>query len=202
MSDIYRIRRTIKQEEARPNSSDQPSYEHPEGNPVKDEELMAPLEGANEAVSSQEDEYSEVPDKQSNRCTDPGTRISPPSEPAHRETLSSSQLRAAFAALPPLIYPQARGRHTLTQVAESSAALPHPQVYTPLAGVTASVEPTVLSAMPTSQVSQNIAPPVFLPHNASVPYYTPSPLVVFMSHPPYQMTLYPIYPVFFPPPVI
>jgi hypothetical protein len=160
MSDIYRIRRTVKQEEARPNPSDRPSYEHPEGNPVKDEELMALLNDVNEAVSSQEDEVREVPDEQSNGCADLGTLISPPSE------------------------------------------LAYPQVYTPLAGVTTSMEPTALSVMPASQAPQNIAPQAFPPHHVSVPYSAPPPLVVYMPHPPYQMTLYPIYPVFFPPPVM
>jgi hypothetical protein len=160
MSDIYRIRRTIKQEESQTISRDQPSYEYPEDNPVKVEELVAPLESVNEADSSQEDDDPEVPDEQSKGCADPGIPMSPPFEPAH------------------------------------------PQVYTPLAGVTPSVEHTALSMMPASQVSQNIAPPVFPPYDASVPYYTPPPLVVYMPHPPYQMTLYPVYPVFFPPPTI
>lgn len=61
MSDIYRLRKTIKQEEARPMSSDRPSYEH---------------EDVSEAEPSQVDEESEVSDEQSNGCADPGTPIS------------------------------------------------------------------------------------------------------------------------------
>jgi hypothetical protein len=90
-----------------------------------------------------------------------------------------------------------------TPISPPSQAEPaYPHVCTP--HVTASVEPTALSVMPPSQVTQNmaLAPPVFPPHNVPMPYYTPPPLVVYMPHPPYQMTLYPICPVFFPPPVV
>jgi hypothetical protein len=160
MSDIYRIRRFIKQEEARPISSDQPSDEHPESHPVKNEELTVtvPL-GVNEAESSQMDEDSEVSDEQDNECADPRTPMSSRSEPAH------------------------------------------PQVYTP--GATPCAESTTLSVVAASQVAHNlIAPPVLPPYDVTAPYYTPPPLVVYMPHPPYQMTLYPVYPVFFPPPAI
>jgi len=76
MFDIYRLRKTIKQEEARPVSSDRLSYEHSEGSPTKYEELMVPFEDVSEAEPSQVDEESEVSDEQSNGCADPGTPIS------------------------------------------------------------------------------------------------------------------------------
>ena len=67
-----------------------------------------------------------------------------------------------------------------------------PQVYT--AGAAASMESAALPVGPATQVAHNI-------HSMPMPHYIPAPpLVVYIPYPPYQMTLYPIYPVYFPPP--
>lgn len=72
----------------------------------------------------------------------------------------------------------------------SGSAIPH--VYT--AGAAASMESASLPVGPATQVAHNI-------HSMPVPHYMPAPpLVVYIPYPPYQMTLYPVYPVYFPPP--
>jgi hypothetical protein len=72
-------------------------------------------------------------------------------------------------------------------------------VYT--AGAAASMEYAALPAVPATQWVHNFAPPpVPPPHSMPMPCYMPPPLVVYLPYPPYQMTLYPVYPVYFPPP--
>lgn len=80
----------------------------------------------------------------------------------------------------------------------SGSAIPH--VYT--AGAVASMEAAALPVVPAAQMAHNIAPPLIPPpYSMPAPYYLPTPpLVVHIPYPPYQMTLYPIYPVYFPPP--
>ena len=72
----------------------------------------------------------------------------------------------------------------------SGSAISH--VYT--AGAAASMESASLPVGPATQVVHNF-------HSMPVPHYMPvPPLVVYIPYPPYQMTLYPVYPVYFPPP--
>ena len=79
----------------------------------------------------------------------------------------------------------------------SGSAIPH--VYT--AGAAASMETAALPVVPATQMAHNIASLMPLPYSIPAPYYLPTPpLVVYIPYPPYQMTLYPIYPVYFPPP--
>lgn len=76
----------------------------------------------------------------------------------------------------------------------SGSAIPH--AYT--AGAAASLVPTALTVGSATQVAHNITPLVPPMHSMPVPHYMPvPPLVVYTPHPPYQMTLYPVY---YPPP--
>jgi hypothetical protein len=97
----------------------------------------------------------------------------------------------------------------VTTMIPTSGLASTPDGYTP--GPAAMGESTALSMMSASQVNHSISPPappvsVFPTHDAPMPYsyhYMPAPpLVVYIPYPPYQMTLYPIYPVYFPPPTI
>ena len=222
MADIYRIRKTIKQEDsvARPISSNQPSYERSKDSPSEVEELLFP-EDASEAESCRVDEKPEVSDEQSNGCVDPGTPLPPtPSHrmytPLARVTPSAEStpisvdgktyhhlpphLATQAAVLPPLLIPPQRyGRHHSHQF-PVSALTPTPAPV--ISSVIHSAPIPTPTVVPASQVAHSIAPPVPPPHDASVPYYMPQPLVVYMPHPPYQMTLYSVYPVYYPPPNI
>lgn len=81
----------------------------------------------------------------------------------------------------------------------SGSASPQPQFYTPVP--TPGVESAAPSVVPTAQVTHHTAPPALPPHNIPGPYYLPQPpLVVYLTHPPYQMTFYPVYPAYFPMP--
>ena len=225
MHDIYRIRKTIEQEDsvARPNSSTQPSYECSEDSPAEVEELLY-SEDVSEAGSSPVDVKLEVSDEQSNGCADPGTPMSPTPGPASHEVSTPgvttaaestpisvggktyhhlpAHLAAQAAALPPLPIPPQRGRHHSHQTPVSAPTI----TFAPVIGSAIHSAPAPTPAVvPASQVTHNIIPPVPLPHDTLVPYYTPQPLVVYVPHPPYQMTqmiLYPVYPVHYPPPNI
>jgi len=221
MLDIHRIRETIKQEDsvARPISSNQPSYERSKGSPAEVEELLFPEDV--EAGSSQVDEKPEVSDEQSNTCADPGAPMSPTlgliSHQVYTRGVTANaestpltvdgktyhhlpaHLAAQAATLPPLIPPRRSGRHHSHQIPVSAPTITFAPVIS--SAIHSAPAPTP-AVMPTSQVTHNIAPPVPPPHDASVPYYTPQPLIVYMPHPPYQMTLYPVYPVHYPPPNI
>jgi len=128
-----------------------------------------------------------------------------------------AHLAAQAAALPPLIPPQ-RCRHhshktpvsapTITFApvisspihpgpASTPAVVPASQVTHNIAPPGPAPTPTVV---PASQVTHNIAPPLPLSHDASVPCYMPRPLVIYIPRPPYQMTLYPLYQVYYRPP--
>ena len=119
-------------------------------------------------------------------------------------------LATQAAALPPLPKPPKRGRHPGHQIPVSAPTLTFAPVINPAIHSAPAPTPAVV---PASQVAHNITPFAPLPHVASVPYYTsgsvpyytPQPLVVYVPHPPYQMTqmtLYPIYPLHYPPPNI
>lgn len=230
-NDIYRIRKTIKQENLmdQPRSSHRPSYERSKDSPAEVEELLFPEDLS--AGSNQMDEKPEFSDEQSNGCADPGTPMSPTSEPASQASTPSvtaiaesasisvdgstyhhlpGHLATQAAALPPLPKPPKRGRHPGHQIPVSAPTLTFAPVINPAIHSAPAPTPAVV---PASQVAHNITPFAPLPHVASVPYYTsgsvpyytPQPLVVYVPHPPYQMTqmtLYPIYPLHYPPPNI
>ena len=218
MTDIYRLRKIVKQEEATRStslSSGQPSYEHSEGSPIKedeDEDTTIPSEDASMTDLTQIDEDLDVSDEQSDGCADPGVPTSPPSGSAIPHVYTAGAKETT-------VRPDDACATTSTQVDEnldvsdeqsdgcadpghptsppSSSAIPH--VYTTGAG--ASMESAPLPVASTAQVAHNFAsPPVPLPHSMPPPGYMPPPLVVYIPHPPYQMTLYPVYPVYFPPP--
>lgn len=221
MTDIHRIRMTIKQEDpvTRPISSNQPqaSYERSRDSPAEVEELLFP-EDTNEAGSSQVDEKPKVCE-QSNRCADPGTPMSPTPGPAsHRAytpgVTASAQstpisvngktyhhlpahLAAQAAALPPLIPRQRPDRPHWHRIPVSAPTPTSSPVISSAIHIAPAPTPAVVPVM-----THNIAPPVPPPQDASVLYHTPQPLVVYMPHPPYQMNLYPVYPVYYPPPNI
>lgn len=216
MDDLYRIRKTIEQEDsvARSISSNQPSYERSKDSPAEVEELLYP-EDVSEAGSSQVDVKMEVSDEQSNGCADPRTPMSPTPGPASHLSSPSpadaestpisvdgktyhhlpAHLAVQAAALPPLIPPE-RVRHHSHQTPISAPTITFAPVVSP--PIHSGPAPTS-AVMPASQVTHNMAPPVLPPHDASVPYYMSRPLVVYIPRPPYQMTLYPLYQVYYPP---
>jgi len=251
MSDIYRIRKTIEQEDsvAGPFSSNQPSYERSKDSPVEVEELLYPEDVSEAGTSrdqqsttsttptpelvktdlfgpSQVDVKQEVSDEPSNGlgCADPGTPMSPTPGPATHQLSTPgvtvgaestpisvdgktyhhlpAHLATRAAALPPLPIPPQRGRHPGHRV-ETPVSAPA-ITFAPVigSGIHSAPAPTP-AVVPASQVTYNIIPPVAPPHDTLVPYYTPQPLVVYVPHPPYQMTqmvLYPVYPAHYPSP--
>lgn len=207
---------------ARPISSNQSSYERSQGSPAEVEELLFP----EDVGSSQVDEKPEVSNEQSNGWADPGTHMSPALAPISHQVYTRgvtcvtanagstpisvdgktyhhlpAHLAAQAAALPPLIPPRRSGRRYSHQNPVSTPTI----TSVPFIGSTIhSAPPSTLAVMPASHLTHNLAPPVPPPHDASVPHphYTPQPLIVNMPHPSYQMTLYPVYPMHYPPPNI
>jgi hypothetical protein len=196
MQDIYRLRKIVKQEEAARSMSsdgDQPNYEHSEGSPIdEDEESTIQPEDASETGSTTEvDEDLDILDEQSDGYADPGILTSPPPGSAipHLHTAGAAA-GMEFAASP--VVPAARMEPTVSPAPSMASAI------SPVVPA-ASMESTALSVMPATQATHYIAPPppppVPPPH-----WYMPPPLVVYIPYPPYQMTLYPLYPVYLPPP--
>ena len=213
---------------AQPISSHRPGYERSKDSPAEVEELLFPEDVS--AGSSQMDEKPEVSDEQSNRCADSGApmsltsglanQVSTPGVLAIAESTSISvdgriyhlpgHLATQAATLPPLpIFPK-RGRHRGRQSPVSAPTLTSAPVIGPAIHSAPAPTPAVV---PASQLAHNITPFASSPHDASVPYYasgyvpyyTPQTLVVYVPNPPYQMTqmtLYPIYPMHYPPPNI
>ena len=217
MTDIYRLRKIVKQEEAAQSaglSSDPPSYEHSEGSPIKeeDEDETIPSEDASMTDLTQIDEDLDVSDEQSDGCADPGIPTSPPSGPAiphvytagaEETTIRPDDASATDSAQvdenPDVSNEQSNGciDPGLPTSPPSSSAIP--DAYTTGAGTT--MESAALPVASATQVADNFASPLMpLPHSMPPPGYMPPPLVVYIPHPPYQMTLYPVYPVYFPPP--
>ena len=189
MQDIYRLRKIVKQEEAdaRPMSSDgdQPTsnYEHSEDSPIEeDEKPTIKLEDVSEVGSTTE--VDEDLDEQSDEYSDPGiiTSPSPGSAIPHLYTAGAAA-STEFAASP--VVPAVSMESTVSPVVpaagmESTAALP---------------------VVPATQAAHYIAPPpVPPPHNVAGSWFMPPPVIVHIPYPPYHMTLYPLCPVYVPPP--
>ncbi len=176
MQDIYRLRKIVQQEEAAQSvSSDsgQPSYEHSKGSPIKeeDEEPTTQLEGASESGSITEvDEGLDVSDEQSDGCADP--EVPSPGSPPPGPTVPHLYTEGAAADME----------------FAASPAVP-----------AASMESAALPFVPATQTT-HCTPPVPAPHNVPGSWYMPPPVVVYIPNPPYQMTLYPLYPVYIPQP--
>jgi hypothetical protein len=214
MTDIYRMRRIVKQEEAaRSMSSDPPSYEHSEGSPIKEEAAETiPSEDSSMTDLTQIDEDLDVSDEQSDGCADLGIPTSPPSGSAILHVYNAVAEETTIQPDDASVTDSTRVDEDLDVSDEQSdgcADLRLPtsppsssaihQVYTTGAGT--SMESAALPVVSATQVVHNFAsPPVPQPHSMPPPGYMPPPLVVYIPHPPYQMTLYPLYPVYFPPP--
>jgi hypothetical protein len=203
MQDIYRLRKIVKQEEAARSSlssdGDQPNYEHYKGSPIKEEEEPIQLEDASETGSSTEvDEDLDVLVEQSDGYDDPGVLTPLPSGPAipHLYTAGAAA-SMEFPASP--VVPATSMEPTVSPTSSMAPAIP-PVV------PAASMEYTALPAVHATQPTYYIAPPppppppVPPPHEMPPHWYMPPPVVVYIPDPPYQMTLYPLYPVYLPPP--
>jgi len=193
------LRKIVKQEEAArsmSNDRDQPNYEHSEGSPIKEEEeepTIQPEDTSETGSTTEVDEYLDVLDEQSDVYDDPGVLTSPPPGSAipHLYTAGAAA-GMEFAASP--VVPAASMEPT---VPPASSMAPTISPVMPAA----SMEYAALPVVPATQPTHYIAlPPVPPPHNLPPHWYMPPPLVVNIPYPPYQMTLYPLYPVYLPPP--
>jgi hypothetical protein len=193
MQDIYRLRKIVKQEEvARSMSSDgdQSDYEHSECSPKieEDEEPTIKPEDISETGPATEvDEDLDLLDEQSDGYAEPGIFTSPPPGSAVPHP------GMEFAASPAV---PAVSTETTVPPASSMAPAISPVVRA------ASMESTALSVVPQVTHYSSTPPPPAVPppHNTPGSWFMPPPVVVHISDPPYQMTLYPLYPVYLPPP--
>lgn len=181
----------MKQEEAdttRPMSSDgdQPTsnYEHSEDSPIEeDEKPTIKLEDVSEAGSTTE--VDEDLDGQFDVYSDPGIITSPPpgSTIPHLYTASATA-SMEFDASP--VVPAVSMESTVSPVVPAAST----------ESVTAS------PVVPATHAVRCIAPPrpMPLPHNMSGSWFMPPPVIIHTPYPPYRMTLYPLCPVYLPPP--
>lgn len=184
MQDIYRLRKIVKQEESARSSmssdSDQPSCERSEGSPINEDEVSTiQLEDISEMGSTTEvDEDLDVLDEQSDGYADPGNFPSRPTGSAslHLHT-ASARAGMEFAASPAI-----------------PAASMEPTV-SPASSIAPAMESAALPAVPATHW-QATHFPYYMPPG----WFMPPPVVVYIPNPPYQMTLYPLYPVYCPPP--
>jgi hypothetical protein len=201
MQDIYRLRTIVKQEAAARSMSsdrDQRNYEHSEGSFIKEEEeepTIQPEDASETGSTTEVDEDLDILDEQSDGYDDPGVLTSPPPGSAipHLYTAGAAA-GMEFAASP--VVPAASMEPTVSP-ASSMAPVISPVV------PAASLESTALPVVPATQLTHYIAPPpppVPPPDNMPPQWFMPPPLVVYIPYPPYQMTLYPLYPVYLPPP--
>lgn len=175
MQDIYRLRKIVKQEEAARSSmstdGDQPNYEH----------------SASEGSPIKEDEEPTI---QPEDASETGSTTEVDEDLDVLDEQSDGYADPGILTSPP-----------------PGSAIPHLYTAGAAAGVefaaspvvpAASMESTAMPVVPATQATHYIAPPppVPPPH-----WYMPPPLVVYTPHPPYQMTLYPLYPVYLPPPI-
>ena len=77
------MRKIVKQEEATRSTSsdsDQPTFEHSEGTPIKEEEepIIEPEDASETGSTTEVDEDLDVLDEQSDGYADPGILTSPP----------------------------------------------------------------------------------------------------------------------------
>lgn len=193
MQDIYRLRRIVKQEEAARSMSsdgDLSNYEHSESSPKieEDEEPTIKPEDISETGSAAEvDEDLDLLDEQFDGYAEPGISTSPPPGSAAHPGMEF----AASPAVPAV--------STETTVPPASSMAPAISPVVPAS----SMESTALSVVPQAthyNTPPPPPPPVPPPHNTPGSWFMPPPVVVNIPNPPYQMTLYPLYPVYLPPP--
>ncbi|KAF8497604.1 hypothetical protein F5888DRAFT_301559 [Russula emetica] len=198
MQDIYRLRKILKQEEAArsimmSSDGDQPSnYEHSEGSIIEEDEEHASETGSTTEV----DDDLDVLDDQSDGYADPGilTSSPPPSSAIPHLYTAGAAAGMEFAASP--VMPAASMEPT---VSPASSMAPAISPVVPADGMESAALPVVPATQATHYIPPPPPPPVPPPHNMPG-WYMPPPVVVYIPHPPYQMTLYPLYPVYFPPP--
>ena len=213
MQDIYRLRRIVKQEEAARSTSsdgDRPNYEHSEGSPIEEnEESTIQSEDTSETGSTTEvDMVLGGFDEQSDGYADPGIRTSPPPDSAIRHLYTAgAAVGMEFAASP--VMPASSMESTVSPVVPAAkvepTVSPAPSMAPAVLPIVhaASMEPTGLPIVPATQATHDTAPlppPVPTPHNMPGQWLMPPPVVVNIPNPPYQMTLYPLFLVFFPSP--
>ena len=200
MQDIYRLWKIVKQEEAARSMSsdgDHTNYEHSEGSPIEEnEESTIQSEYTSETGSTTEvDMVLGGFDEQSDGYADPGIRTSPPPDSAIRHLYTAGAAAGLeFAASP--VVPAANIEPTVSPACSMAPAV------SPIVPA-ASMEATGLPVVPATQATHDAAPlppPVPTPHNMPGQWFMPPPVVVNIPNPPYQMTLYPLFPVFFPSP--
>ncbi len=203
MKDIYRLRNIVKQEKAaRSTSSDdgQPGYEYSEGGPIKeeDETPTIQLEDASETGSTTEvDETLEGLDEQSDACTDTGIPTSPQSGFAIPHLYTAGAAAGMESAASPIV-PAASMEPAVSPVMPAASMESAALSVVPAASMASAALPVV----PATQATHYIAPPppVPPPHDMPMPWYMPPPIIAYIPFPPYEMTLYPLHPVYFPPP--
>jgi hypothetical protein len=186
MQDIYRLRKIVKEEAAPSASSDSPISE--------DEEPSIQPEDASETGSTSEvEEELDVLDEQSDGYADPGILTSPPPGSATHLYNAGAATDVKFAVSP--VMPAASVEPTISPASSMAPAIS-------LAVPAASIESAALPVVPGIQATHYFAPPLPVPppHDLPAGWYMPPPVVVNIPNPPYQMTLYPLYPVYFPSP--
>jgi hypothetical protein len=197
MQDIYRLRKIVKQEEAARSMSsdgDQSNYEHSasEGSPIEeDEEPTIQPEDASETGSATEiDEDLDVLDEQSDEYAEPGILASPPPGSAVPHLYTAGAAPGMEFAASPVV--PAVSMEPSVPPASSMAPAVSPVV--PAASMESTAWPVA------SQATHYITPPPPPPppHNMPGSWFMPPPVVVYIPNPPYQMTLYPLYPVYLP----
>ena len=188
MQDIYRLGRIVKQEEASQSMS---NHEHSEGSPVNEDEEPTTQAGdtSDTGSTTEVDDDLNVIDEQSDRYADPGIVTSPPpgSAISHLHTAAAGMKSAASP-----IVPAASVGPTVSPASSVAPAIsPVPPA--------ASMELAALPVVPATQATHYIAPPLPVPppHDLPAGWYMPPPVVIYIPNPPYRMTLYPLYPVYF-----
>jgi hypothetical protein len=200
MQDIYRLRKIVRQEEAArsmSNDRDQPDYDNSEGRPIKEEEeepTIQPEDVGETGSSTEVDEDLDVLDEQSDRYADSGILTSPPPGSAIPHLYTAGAAAGMEFAASPVV--PANSMEPTVSPASSMAPTISPVM--PAAGMESAALPVVPATQPTHYFGP--LPPVPPPHNMPPHWYMPPPLVVSIPYPPYQMTLYPLYPVYLPPP--
>jgi hypothetical protein len=199
IQDIYRLRKIVKQEAARSMSSDgdQPDYEHSEGSPIKqesEEPTIQPEDASETGSTTEVDEGLDVLDEQSDGYADPGILTPPPTGSAIPHLYTASAAAGMEFATSPVV--SAASMEPTVSPASSMAPAISPVI------PAASMESLALPVAPATQPNYIAPPPplVHPPHDMPPQGYMPPPLVVYIPYPPYQMTLYPLYPVYLPPP--
>ena len=191
MQDIYRLRKIVKQEEAARSTSrltdgDQPNYEHSEGSPIKKEEEEEPTiqpEDASEtgpgSTTEVDEDLDDLDDSEQCEYADTGILTSPPPCSAIPRQFTAGAAAGMEIATSPVV-PATKMEPTVSPAS--------------------SMAPAISPVVPATRATHHIAPPPPVPPSHDMPgqWFMPPPVVISLAHPPYQMTLYPLYPVYLP----